>query len=128
MEPNKKGNVQNASKKISIRNIYKQRKLDRDKQKQKIKRYTNEEFAQKFANIKKTGNARIGELYDLFRHNNLNPEFLEFYFLTLFRLDKNKFKNQIQLFYPFMNMKSCRKFNIKKINLKKIDLYNYILK
>ena len=105
-------NKQNSKERISIRNKYKQKKLEKEKKNKKIVRYNEEEFISKFSSIQKKGNARIFELNELLQHNNLNIEFLQYYFDALNKADKHRFKNEIQLY--FMTMKLCDKYNIKK--------------
>ena len=66
----------------------------------------------------------------LLQHNNLNSDYLDFYFDVLSKTDKGKFKKQIQLCYPFMNVKLCNEFNIKKEKSEKerfFQLYNKII-
>jgi hypothetical protein len=72
----------------------------------------------------------LGELRDLLKHNNLNSDFLDFYFDKLSKLDKDKFKNQIKIYCPFMNVKLCNKYSIKKEKLEKdrfFELYEKII-
>jgi hypothetical protein len=114
MDATKKENNQNQNERKSIRRIYIQKKLAKEKENKKIRRYSEEEFSNKFLSIQKSGNTRLGELSDLLQHNNLNLDFLDFYFDKLFKLDKEKFKNQIKIYYPFMNVKLCNKYSIKK--------------
>ena len=109
MEPNEQ-----HPKRISIKNIYKQRNLEKGNENKKIKRYNDEEFNNRLINIQKKGNIRINDLNDLLMHNNLNSNFLEYYFDILNKTDKNRFKNEIILYYPFMTPKLCNKFSIKK--------------
>ena len=70
------------------------------------------------------------ELSDLLQHNNLNSDFLDFYFDKLSKLDKDKFKNQIKIYYPFMNVKLCNKYSIRKEKSEKVrffELYEKII-
>jgi len=117
-------------KRISIRNIYKQRKLEKESENKKTRRYNDEEFNNRFINIQKKGNIRLNDLSDLLSHNNLNFNFLEYYFDILYKVDKNRFKNEILLYYPFMTPKLCNKYKIKKEITEKerfLDLFKKIL-
>ena len=117
-------------KRISIRNIYKQRKLEKESENNKTRRYNDEEFNNRFINIQKKGNIRLNDLSDLLFHNNLNFNFLEYYFDILYKVDKNRFKNEILLYYPFMTPKLCNKYKIKKEITEKerfLDLFKKIL-
>ena len=130
MEPSKNINDNKQKERKSIRRIYLQKKQEKEKEVKK-RRYNEEEFNNKFLNIKKTGNTRIGELSDLFLHNNLNPDYLNFYLNMLYKLDKNKFKKQLLLCYPFMNVELCNKYNIKKEKSEKdrfFELFDKIIK
>ena len=111
MEPNEQ-----HQKRVSIRNIYKQKKLDKENENKnkKIKRFNDEELNNRLINIQKKGNIRINDLNDLLVHNNLNLNLLEYYFDILYKTDKYRFKNEIVLYYPFMTPKLCNKYNIKK--------------
>ena len=109
MEPKEK-----HQKRISIRNIYKQRKLIKEYIDKKVRRYNDEEFNNRFINIQKKQNININDLNELISHNNLNSTFLEYYFDILYKTDTNRFKNEILLYYPFMTPKLCNKYNIKK--------------
>ena len=114
MEATKKENNKNQNERKSIRRIYIQKKLAREKENKKIRRYSKEEFSNKFLSVQISGNTKLEELSDLLQHNNLNSDFLDFYFDKLSKLDKDKFKNQIKIYYPFMNVKLCNKYSIKK--------------
>ena len=109
MKPNEK-----TFKRISIRNIYKQRKIEKENINKKIRRYNDEEFNNEFNIIKNKANTKIEDLNYLLFHNNLNSSFLEYYFDILYKTDKSRFKNEILLYYPFMTIKLCNKYNIKK--------------
>ena len=94
--------INKKKEKVSEEFIY--RKNKKKKRKLKKEDIMKKNLINKFLNIKKTGNTRIGELSDLFLHNNLNPDYLNFYLNMLYKLDKNKFKKQLLLCYPFMNV------------------------
>ena len=113
-------------KRISIRNNYKQRKLEKESENKKTRRYNDEEFNNRFINIPKKGNIRLNDLIDLLSHNNLNFNFLEYYFDILYKVDKNRFKNEILLYYPFMTPKLCNKYKIKKRNNRKRKIPRFV--
>ena len=92
MKPNEK-----QLKRISIRNIYKQRKIEKENINKKIRRYNDEEFNNEFNIIKNKANTKIEDLNYLLFHNNLNSSFLEYYFNILYKTDKSRFTNEILL-------------------------------
>ena len=130
MEPKEKDNAHLFNNKLSIRNIYKQKKLEEEKEDKNNRRINDKEFDIRFSNLKKDGNKSISELNDLLKHNNLNIIFLDYYCEILYKYDRNKLKNEMLLFYPFMPPNICQKYHIKKEKSEKekfFELYNKII-
>lgn len=102
----------------------------KDKEIKKIKRYDEQEFENKFSEIKKKGKVRLEELIELLNHNNLNQDFLDYFFEYLHE-HKYRIEDDAQILFPFMSIEICQKNKINKVISEEkrfFELYDKIIK
>ena len=113
--------------KPNIRSLYKKKNLEKneisneknkiyinERKRQKHSRLNDDEFNKQFKLIKMKKKISLSDLYELLKHNETNIDFLNFYFNTLYKENKNKFIEDIKVYYPILPIQICKTFNIDK--------------